>query len=146
MLIKPETTSFDPKKKEAYDSVNQPGKIKVEESGFDSRNIFLFKTTVLRALSDETRQGIVVLLGKYKSLCVNDLAGHFKVSRPTVSHHLQVLKQARIVKSNKIGKEIFYMLNIHYLRRSVKSLSKIIDSIDDVENIQRSVDQIKEKK
>lgn len=92
-------------------------------------DIYLFKTQVLRALSDETRQGIIVLLGKHGSLCVNDLAAYFNVGRPTVSHHLQVLREAKVVKSEKTGKEVYYSLNLRNIRRSLKSLDKMLNSI-----------------
>jgi len=94
-----------------------------------AEDIYLFKTEVLRALSDETRQGIIVLLGKHGRLCVNDLAAQFNVGRPTVSHHLQVLKEAKMVKAEKIGKEMHYSLNLRNIRRSIKSLEKVLDSI-----------------
>ncbi|HRP69194.1 MAG TPA: metalloregulator ArsR/SmtB family transcription factor [Turneriella sp.] len=95
-----------------------------------AENIYLFKTEVLRALSDETRQGIIILLGKHGSLCVNDLTAHFNVGRPTVSHHLQVLKEAKVVKSEKQGKEMHYSLNLRNIKRSLRGLDKVLDSID----------------
>lgn len=98
----------------------------------DQSDIYLFKTVVLRALSDETRQGIIVLLGRYGSLCVNDLAAYFNVSRPTVSHHLNVLKTARMIESKKSGKEIFYSLNLRYIRRTVNNLTRIVQSIEEI--------------
>ena len=94
-----------------------------------AEDIYLFKTEVLRALSDETRQGIIVLLGKHGRLCVNDLAAQFNVGRPTVSHHLQVLKEAKMVIAEKLGKEMHYSLNLRNIRRSIKSLEKVLDSI-----------------
>ncbi len=94
-----------------------------------AENIYLFKTEVLRALSDETRQGIIVLLGKHGSLCVSDLAAYFNVGRPTVSHHLHVLKEAKVVRAEKLGKEIHYSLNLRNIRRSIKSLDRVLDSI-----------------
>ncbi|GJQ53399.1 MAG: hypothetical protein HKUEN02_22460 [Anaerolineaceae bacterium] len=101
----------------------------LKRKSISTENIYLFKTQVLRALSDETRQGIIVLLGKHGSLCVNDLAAFFNVGRPTVSHHLQVLKEAKVVKSEKTGKEVYYSLNLRNIRRSLKSLDKVLNSI-----------------
>ena len=94
-------------------------------------DISLFKTVVLRALADETRQGIILLLGRFQSMCVNDLAAYFNVSRPTVSHHLHVLHEARIVRSVRIGKEIHYSLHKRYLKKSISSVMLLIDSIQD---------------
>ena len=95
----------------------------------DQGDIPIFKNSVLKALSDSTRQGIIVILGKYQTLCVNDLAAWFNVSRPTVSHHLNILKEAKMVHSKKFGKETYYYLNISYMKRSVKNLSNIINSL-----------------
>ncbi|MBV6494310.1 MAG: hypothetical protein LDLANPLL_02341 [Turneriella sp.] len=95
-----------------------------------AENIYLFKTEVLRALSDETRQGIIVLLGKHGALCVNDLTAHFNLGRPTVSHHLQVLKDAKVVKSEKQGKEVHYSLNLRNIKRSIRSIDKVLNSIE----------------
>jgi DNA-binding transcriptional ArsR family regulator len=95
-----------------------------------AENIYLFRTEVLRALSDETRQGIIVLLGKHGSLCVNDLAAYFNVGRPTVSHHLHVLREAKVVRSEKQGKEVHYSLNLRNIRRSIRSLDKVLASIE----------------
>ncbi|MCB1146750.1 MAG: metalloregulator ArsR/SmtB family transcription factor [Leptospiraceae bacterium] len=85
---------------------------------------------MLRALSDETRQGIIILLGKHKSLCVNDLAAYFNVSRPTVSHHLSVLREAKMILGKKSGKEIYYSLNLRYIRRTMKNLLRLVDTLD----------------
>ena len=100
------------------------------KKSIDASQISVFKTPFLRALTDQTRQGIIMVLGKEKSLCVNDLAAHFNVSRPTVSHHLNVLKEAKMVKSTKLGKEVYYGLNARNLKRSLNNLLKIIESID----------------
>lgn len=109
----------------------KPGRIadRIFRKTVDKSNIHLFRTSVIRALSDETRQGIIILLGKHGSLCVNDLAAYFNVSRPTVSHHLHVLKEARMVKSNKIGKEVYYSLHLRFIRRSILNLQRIVESI-----------------
>lgn len=109
------------------------------------RDIYLFKTTVLRALSDQTRQGIIILLGKHQSLCVNDLAAYFNVSRPTVSHHLHVLKEAKMVRSSKNGKEVYYTLNVRYIRRAIRNLNRIVDSIEPVETSINQLEKIKEE-
>ena len=101
------------------------------KKSIDADNISIFKNSVLNSLSDKTRQGIIVVLGKEKSLCVNELAAHFNVSRSTVSHHLNVLKEAQVVRAQKMGKEVYYSLNTRYIRRAVQSLLVIIDSIDE---------------
>lgn len=95
-----------------------------------AENIYLFRTEVLRALSDKTRQGIIVLLGKYGSLCVSELAACFNLARPTVSHHLQVLREARLVCVEKMGREMRYSLNLRNIRRALRSLDRVLASIE----------------
>ena len=64
-----------------------------------------------KALSDETRQHILEILQKEGEKCVNDLVELFNVSQPTISHHLNFLKQANLVVSRREGKQIFYRAN-----------------------------------
>jgi len=71
-----------------------------------------FDVEVFRALSDETRLEIVAILGN-KEMNVSDIAMKSSVSRPTISHHLQILKRAGILMSRKEGKEIYYSVNLN---------------------------------
>jgi ArsR family transcriptional regulator, arsenate/arsenite/antimonite-responsive transcriptional repressor len=65
---------------------------------------------IFKALGDPIRLEIVkLLLGK--ELCVCDILAAFKVSQPTISHHLKVLKYAGLVNDNRDGKWIYYSLN-----------------------------------
>jgi DNA-binding transcriptional ArsR family regulator len=95
----------------------------------NTREIVLFKTPVLRALGDETRQRIILLLGRHGPLCVNDIVAHFNLGRPTISHHLKLLKEARIARHQKSGKEVYYSLNSAYILRAMNSLQKVVGSI-----------------
>jgi len=63
------------------------------------------------ALSDPTRRKILQLLKK-KSLSVNELAGHFDMTLPSLSHHLATLKGANLVTARRQGQQIFYSLNL----------------------------------
>lgn len=63
-----------------------------------------------KAIADETRQRIMRLLC-CRELCVSDLVTELGgVSQPTVSHHLQILKQAELVDTRRDGKQIYYTL------------------------------------
>lgn len=63
-----------------------------------------------KAIADETRQRIMGLLC-CRELCVSDLVVEMgSVSQPTVSHHLQVLKQAGLVDTRREGKQVYYTL------------------------------------
>jgi ArsR family transcriptional regulator len=63
-----------------------------------------------KALADETRQQVLeMLLEGEKS--VGDIVDAFPTSQPTISHHLNVLKQIGLVTSRKEGKQVFYSIN-----------------------------------
>ncbi|HEY8955631.1 autorepressor SdpR family transcription factor [Chitinophaga sp.] len=65
---------------------------------------------VFKALNDKTRRDILELLKK-EDLTAGQIAEHFNFSRPTISHHLDLLKQAELITSVKKGQFIFYSLN-----------------------------------
>jgi ArsR family transcriptional regulator len=63
-----------------------------------------------KAIADETRQRIMSLIC-CRELCVSDVVEELgDVSQPTVSHHLQVLKQAGLVDTRREGKQNYYSL------------------------------------
>jgi ArsR family transcriptional regulator len=64
-----------------------------------------------KALGDETRQRILEILQAEGEKCVSDLVDLFNVSQPTISHHLNFLKQANLVTSHREGKQIYYRAN-----------------------------------
>lgn len=64
-----------------------------------------------KALGDETRQRILEILQNEGEKCVSDLVDVFNVSQPTISHHLNFLKQANLVASRREGKQIYYSAN-----------------------------------
>jgi len=76
---------------------------------------------VLIALSDQTRIDILVILGK-RELNASEIASKCTLSRPTISHHLQVLKRAKVLEYRKEGKEIYYSVNMHTLKALAESL------------------------
>ena len=63
-----------------------------------------------RALADDTRQKILELLMDGER-CVSDIVEQFDTSQPTISHHLNILKQSGLVTSRRDGKQIHYSMN-----------------------------------
>jgi ArsR family transcriptional regulator len=63
-----------------------------------------------KALADDTRQRILEMLLE-REMCVGDIVDAFDMSQPTISHHLNVLKQFGLVASRKEGKQVFYAIN-----------------------------------
>ncbi len=63
-----------------------------------------------KALSDDTRQKILVLLLDGEK-CVSDIVETFDTSQPTISHHLNILHSIGLVKRRKDGKHVYYDIN-----------------------------------
>ena len=69
---------------------------------------------VFKALNDETRRKIIELL-KEKDMDAGEIAEKFKISKPSISHHLDILKRADLITSEKRGQHIIYSLNTSIL-------------------------------
>lgn len=70
---------------------------------------------VLVALADPTRCRIIeILYGGAQPVHV--LASHFDISRPAISRHLRVLRQAKLISENKVGRENRYALHANRLK------------------------------
>ncbi|GAL00807.1 transcriptional regulator [Nonlabens ulvanivorans] len=57
---------------------------------------------LFKALNDHTRRAILELL-KENDLNAGEIANHFDISKPSISHHLDLLKQAGLVTAIKMG-------------------------------------------
>lgn len=65
---------------------------------------------VFKALNDPTRREILEML-QVKDLTAGEIAEKFNISFPSISHHLDLLKQAKLVTSEKEGQFVYYSLN-----------------------------------
>jgi ArsR family transcriptional regulator len=63
-----------------------------------------------KALADPTRREVLRLLRSGEKTA-GELAEHFDLSRPSMSHHFAVLKQADLIASRRDGQQIWYFLN-----------------------------------
>jgi len=66
--------------------------------------------SAFKALADPTRREILRLLRR-KEMSAGDLAERFDMTKPTVSHHFAVLKEADLIFSRREGQQIIYSLN-----------------------------------
>jgi ArsR family transcriptional regulator, repressor of sdpIR and other operons len=66
--------------------------------------------SLFKALNDVTRRQIVELL-KEKDMNAGEIAEKFKISKPSISHHLDILKRADLITSEKKGQFVEYSLN-----------------------------------
>jgi len=70
---------------------------------------------VFQALADPTRRAILELL-RAGSQPVNGIASGFPISRPAISKHLRILREADLVKEVKVGRNRLYELHAEPLR------------------------------
>ena len=92
---------------------------------------FKICSPIFIALGDTTRQKICLDLASrgLEGLNVADLAGRSILSRPAISHHLKVLKDAGIVEPIKKGTQIFYRLK---LKDSLVPMKKLFDTVEEI--------------
>lgn len=77
-----------------------------------------------RALADPTRRSILELL-RDDDLAAGEIAGHFDMAFASVSHHLQVLRDAGLVQSRRDGQHIIYSLNTTVFQDALQHLLQI---------------------
>ena len=77
--------------------------------------------TVFKALNDPTRRQILQLLQE-KDMTAGEIVERFKISGPSISHHLDLLKQAKLVIAEKDGQYIYYSLNTTVVDEIIKWL------------------------
>ena len=66
--------------------------------------------SLFKALNDKTRRDILELL-RESDMTAGDIADKFEMTKPSISHHLSLLKQANLVVDIRKGQFIYYSLN-----------------------------------
>lgn len=92
-----------------------------------TRMLFQKSQLFFAALGDPVRQELLMNMMGSERLSVQELTSRTHLSRPTVSHHLKVLKKANIIVEHKKGREIFYQPQPGENYQAVKELMSIID-------------------
>ncbi len=80
--------------------------------------------TLFKALNDPIRRDILDLL-KDKDMSAGDIADHFNIGKPTISHHLDLLRQAGLVTSDKQGQFIIYSISTTVLDEMLQWIYQI---------------------
>jgi ArsR family transcriptional regulator, arsenate/arsenite/antimonite-responsive transcriptional repressor len=70
---------------------------------------------VFKALANPTRREILALLGR-SDMTAGELAEHFDMTKPSMSHHFAVLREAGVIRSRRRGQQIWYSLNTTVLQ------------------------------
>lgn len=81
---------------------------------------------LFKALNDSTRREILDLL-KEKDLTAGEIAEEFHISKPSISHHLELLKNAGLVTSERNGQFIVYSLDTTALEEATQWLFNLLN-------------------
>lgn len=72
-----------------------------------------------KALADPTRRRVLELLAQGE-LTAGEIAAHFSMTKPSVSHHLSILKAAGLISDERRGQNIVYSVNLTIFQELVK--------------------------
>jgi DNA-binding transcriptional ArsR family regulator len=98
---------------------------------------FMSSQKVLVAIGDETRQHIILALMEAScgvGMRVGEITARTHLSRPAVSHHLRILKEAHVVSMRKEGTKNFYSINLNGGLKMVIQLSDHLKDYSDYLN------------
>ncbi len=79
----------------------------------------IYMNEVFKALSDPTRRKILELLSK-QDMNAGEISDNFKISKPSISHHLSALKNAGLILDEREGQNIKYSLNTTVFQDIIK--------------------------
>jgi ArsR family transcriptional regulator len=80
---------------------------------------------VFKALNDPIRRRILEMLKKKGDMSAGDIAEQFDISKPSISHHLDLLKQAGLVEVMREGQFLYYSLNTTIIDEVMKWTIKL---------------------
>lgn len=89
--------------------------------------------TLFKALNDQTRRDILELL-KDEDMTAGDIADKFEISKPSISHHLDLLRQAGLVVSVKEGQFIYYSISTTVMDEMLKWIMQFKSPQNNKEN------------
>ena len=82
---------------------------------------------VFSALAHPVRRHILKLLKAHDALSAGELAGHFDVSKPTLSHHLKLLAEAELLDRERRGQFIYYSITLSVFEEASQVLMDLFD-------------------
>jgi DNA-binding transcriptional ArsR family regulator len=80
-----------------------------------------------KALADPTRREIIRLL-RERDMTAGEIAEHFNMTKPSISHHLNSLKLAKLVLDERQGQNIVYSLNTTVVQEVIGWFMEMMDS------------------
>lgn len=91
--------------------------------------LFRQASPFLTALGNPDRQKLILLMIDGAPRSVAELTAKTDLSRPTVSHHLKILKDAQIISEQKVGRKIYYQPQPGQHFYTLKQLVNTIDEL-----------------
>ena len=85
---------------------------------------------VWKALADPTRRKILELL-KQRDMNAGEIAAEFNMTKPSISNHLSILKQADLVDSEKHGQNVMYSIKTSVIEDMLSMLSSLTKRNED---------------
>lgn len=86
--------------------------------------------SLFKALNDPTRRKILDML-RNQDLSAGEISEEFDMSRPSISHHLEILRQAKLVDTDRRGQFIYYSLNTTGFEDAAKWFFKFLNENGD---------------
>lgn len=89
--------------------------VKMYKKGFSKSKSIIDISRLFHILSDNTRISILSMLDDNK-VCVGDIANVLDMTKSAVSHQLNVLRNAKLIRGNRQGKEVFYTFSDGHIK------------------------------
>jgi DNA-binding transcriptional ArsR family regulator len=83
-------------------------------------------TSVFKALSDPTRRAVLRLLRR-RTMTAGEIAAEFQISKPAMSAHFAVLREADLIEGEKVGKTIVYHLKLSVLEDAMLAFAQAME-------------------
>ena len=83
------------------------------------------KEDCYQALASPVRREIIAML-KWQSMSAGEIGAHFDISQPSVSRHLDILKQAEIVTAERRANQVIYSLNLSVAEELYLKLTELL--------------------
>jgi len=84
---------------------------------------------VFQGIADPTRRAILLLLAS-QSMTAGAIAANFDSARPTVSKHLQILTECRLLEQKQTGREVYYYISAKKMKQVADFLEPFRDMWD----------------
>lgn len=99
-------------------SAQDPAAIKRIQDRMPAEEMITDMAELFKILGDPTRAKILFALEK-EELCVGDIAGLLGMSQSAISHQLRSLKQNRLLRARRDGKQVFYTLHDQHVSQLI---------------------------